>query len=47
MIAFYISYKSSIKSFLKWSINKFPKAPVNGTFNKNREKKGKRRMKNE
>ena len=47
MIAFYISYKSSIKSFLKWSINKFPKAPVNGTLNKNRKQKGKRRMKNE
>ena len=41
MIAFYISYKNGIKSFLKWSINKFPKAPVNGTFNKNREQKGK------
>ena len=46
MIAFYISYKSGIKSFLKWSINKFPKAPVNMIFNKNREKK-KRKEKNE
>ena len=47
MIAFYIFYKSSIKSFFQQSINKFPKAPVNRTFNKNKEQKGKRRMKNE
>ena len=47
LIIFYISYNSNIKSFLKWSINKCPKAPINKTLNKNRERKGKRGIKNE